>query len=185
MESKEQARAKSMQSRGNRDVTQLAHEQWGILSHDWAALCPGKYVTCYVSMPGEPPTDDLRAHLKSIGKTVLLPIMQPKRALAWGIDEGELKKNNFGVLEPTPSDLTPADASLMIIPALRAGRDGTRLGRGAGYYDRELAATPKANNGGPMRLVLVFADELVESVPHDVHDELMDGVVTPAELHLI
>ena len=185
MESKEQARAKSIAARGKRDASQLAQEQWGILSHDWAALCPGEYVTCYVSMPGEPPTEELRAHLKSIGKTVLLPIMQPKRALAWGIDDGDLTKNNFGVHEPKPSDLTPAHASLMIIPALRAGLDGTRLGRGAGYYDRALAATPSSTNGGPLRVVLVFDDELDESVPHEVHDELMDGVITPSRLHLI
>ena len=185
MESKEQVRAKSLTSRGNRAADQIMQAQWGILSHDWAQLCPGQYVTCYVSMPGEPPTDELRKHLKSLGKTVLLPIMQPKRMLAWGIDEGDLVKNNYGVLEPKPTDLTPADASLMIIPALRAGRDGTRLGRGAGYYDRALDATPPASNGGPMRLVLVFDDELDSSVPHETHDELMDGVVTPSELYLI
>ncbi len=185
MESKEQARAKSLTSRGNRAADQIVQAQWGILSHDWAQLCPGKYVTCYVSMPGDPPTEELRKHLKSLGKTVLLPIMQPKRMLAWGIDEDDLVKNNYGVLEPMPTDLTPADASLMIIPALRAGRDGTRLGRGAGYYDRALDATPPANKGGPMRLVLVFDDELETSVPHESHDQLMDGVVTPSELFLV
>lgn len=185
MESKEQARAKSLTSRGNRDASQLEQANWGILSHDWQALCPGKYVTCYVSMPGEPPTEQLREHLKSLGKTVLLPIMQPRRELIWGIDDGALTKNNYGVAEPKPSDLTPANTSLMIIPALRAGRDGTRLGRGAGYYDRALATTPAASQGGPMRLVLVFDDELENFVPHEAHDELMDVIVTPSELILV
>ena len=185
MESKDQARAKSLTSRGNRDAAGLQQAQWGILSHDFEQLCPGKYVTCYVSMTGEPPTEKLREHLKSLGKTVLLPIMKPKRQLAWGIDEGELTTNNYGVAEPKESQLTPADASLMIIPALRAGIDGSRLGRGAGYYDRALAVTPLATNGGPMRLVLVFDDELVDSVPHEEHDEKMDGVITPSNLLLI
>lgn len=185
MESKDEARAKSMASRATRDAQQLQQEEWGILSHDWAELCPGKYVTCYVSMDGEPPTEKLRQYLKSIGKTVLLPIMKPKRELAWGIDEGDLVRNNYGVEEPVATHLTPADASLMIIPALRAGRDGTRLGRGAGYYDRALAATPLSVNGGPMRIVLVFDDELVDSVPHEEHDQIMDGVITPDELYLI
>ena len=185
MESKDEARAKSMASRANRDAQQMQQDEWGILSHDWAELCPGKYVTCYVSMAGEPPTEKLREYLKSIGKTVLLPIMKPKRELAWGIDEGELVRNNYGVEEPVPSHLTPADASLMIIPALRAGRDGTRLGRGAGYYDRALAATPLSVNGGPMRIVLVFDDELVDSVPHEEHDQTMDGVITSEELYLV
>jgi 5-formyltetrahydrofolate cyclo-ligase len=185
MESKEQARAESLKSRGNRGLAQLQKDEFEILSHDWAALCPGKYVTCYVSMAGEPPTEKLRSHLKSLGKTVLLPIMKPKRELSWGIDEGELLTNDYGVAEPADSLLTASDASLMIIPALRAGRDGTRLGRGAGYYDRVLATLPPFSSGGPKRLVLVFSDELVDSVPHESHDELMDAVITPNELHLI
>ena len=185
METKDEARAKSLTSRGKRDAAQMQQEEWGILSHDFEHLCPGKYVTCYVSMDGEPPTEKLREFLKSKGKTVLLPIMKPKGALAWGIDEGELTTNNYGVAEPKESHLTPADASLMIIPALRAGRDGTRLGRGAGYYDRALAATPLSTDGGPMRMVLVFDDELMPSVPHEEHDQLMDGVITPNELLLI
>lgn len=185
MKFKDEVRAKTLASRGIRDAETLQQAEWAILSHDWAQLCPGKYVTCYVSMESEPPTEKLREHLKSIGKIVLLPIMQPKRQLAWGIDEGVLSKNNYGVAQPALSALTPANASLMIIPALRAGRDGTRLGRGAGYYDRALAAIPKSTAGGPMRMVLVFDDELDSSVPHEKHDELMDGVVTPNELLLI
>ncbi len=185
MESKEQARAESINSRSTRDLAQLQQFEQDILKHDWAALCPGKYVTCYVSMADEPPTEKLRAHLKSLGKTVLLPIMKPKRELSWGIDNGELVTNNYGVAEPVESLLSAADASLMIIPALRAGRDGTRLGRGAGYYDRVLANLPKSVAAGPTRLVLVFSDELVDSVPHEPHDELMDVVVTSNELQKI
>lgn len=185
MELKDGARAESLASRAKHDASHLQQAELGILSHNWAKLCPGQYVTCYVSMSGEPPTEKLREHLKSLGKTVLLPIMKPGRALAWGIDDGELVVNNYGVAEPHESRLTPADASLMIIPALRAGRDGTRLGRGAGYYDRALAATPLASQGGPTRLVLVFEDELVDSVPHEAHDEKMEYVITPNELLLI
>lgn len=184
MESKDEARAKSMASRAARDADQLQQDEWGILSHDWAELCPGKVVTCYVSMAGEPPTDKLREHLKELGKTVLLPIMKPGRQLVWGKDQGELIVNSYGVAEPVESYLTPDDASLMIIPALRAGHDGTRLGRGAGYYDRVLAATKHADHGGPRRVVLVFDDELVDSVPHEEHDEKMDGVVTPNKFKL-
>lgn len=73
----------------------------------------------------------------------------------------------------------------MIIPALRAGRDGTRLGRGAGYYDRILEKTKSSKTGGPLRLVLVFDDELENSVPHESHDQKMDGIITPTKLLLI
>lgn len=185
MGSKDEARAESMASRALRDAAKLQQIESELLRHDWAKLCPGEFVTCYVSMSGEPPTGKLREHLKSIGKTVLLPIMKPGRALAWGIDDGNLTVNNYGVAEPIESELSPAVASLMIIPALRAGRDGSRLGRGAGYYDRVLEKTPRVSAGGPLRLVLVFADELIDSVPHEPHDQTMDGVITPTELYLL
>lgn len=185
MGSKDEARAESMASRALRNEAQIQQVESNLLRHDWDKLCPGKFVTCYVSMTGEPPTNNLRAHLKSLGKTVLLPIMKPGRALSWGIDDGELTVNNYGVAEPIETELTPAIASLMIIPALRAGRDGSRLGRGAGYYDRVLEKTPRTESGGPLRLVLVFADELVDSVPHESHDQTMDGVITPTELYLL
>jgi 5-formyltetrahydrofolate cyclo-ligase len=185
MESKQQARAISLSSRVSRTVAQLQQDERGLLAHDWAALCPGDLVTCYVAMAGEPPTDLLRAHLQSIGKTVLLPIMKPNNELAWGVDQGELVTNSYGVAEPIETGISLDNATLMIIPALRAGRDGTRLGRGAGYYDRILEKTKSSKTGGPLRLVLVFDDELDNSVPHESHDQKMDGIITPTKLLLI
>jgi 5-formyltetrahydrofolate cyclo-ligase len=185
MESKQQARAISLSSRTSRTVAQLQQDERGLLAHDWAALCPGDLVTCYVAMAGEPPTDLLRAHLQSIGKTVLLPIMKPNNELAWGVDQGELVTNSYGVAEPIETGISLDSATLMIIPALRAGRDGTRLGRGAGYYDRILEKTKSSKTGGPLRLVLVFDDELDNSVPHESHDQKMDGIITPTKLLLI
>ena len=67
-------------------------------------------------------------------------------------------------------------ADVVVVPALAVGRDGTRLGRGGGYYDRALAhARPDA-----VLVAVLFDDELLDGVPAGAHDRRMTAVVTPA-----
>jgi 5-formyltetrahydrofolate cyclo-ligase len=93
-----------------------------------------------------------------------------------------MQLNNFGIYEPEPEDVDLANFSAMIIPGLRMGRNGTRLGRGAGYYDRVLNSLPRMSAGGPIRVGIVFDDELDDSVPHEAHDSALDVVVTPSSV---
>ncbi|MHB8809208.1 MAG: 5-formyltetrahydrofolate cyclo-ligase, partial [Desulfobulbaceae bacterium] len=56
---------------------------------------------------------------------------------------------------------------------------GGRLGYGGGYYDRFLALeAPQA-----LRIALAFGLQVVEQVPVEPHDQLMDFVVTEANLY--
>jgi 5-formyltetrahydrofolate cyclo-ligase len=133
-------------------------------------------------MATEPPTEGVRETLRALGKQVSLPIMQAGRQLSWGFDGGEFVENNFGIKEPVPAQLDISKASAIIIPALRVGLDGMRLGRGAGYYDRALSEVPLHGAGGPLRICLVFDEDVLETVPHESHDEPIDVIVTPSEL---
>ena len=74
----------------------------------------------------------------------------------------------FGILEP-PADLPAADPAafarpLALIPCLAAGRDGVRLGRGGGYYDRFLAHYKGA------KLLLCPEAVLTDTLPCDDWD---------------
>ena len=73
-----------------------------------------------------------------------------------------------------------SEASLILIPGLVFGRDGRRLGRGAGWYDRALSQATQ----GAILVGVCHAGELVEAmrVPIEEHDRLMDFVLTPTEL---
>jgi 5-formyltetrahydrofolate cyclo-ligase len=133
-------------------------------------------------MATEPPTTELRAKLRELGKDIALPIMKPGNSLAWGFDGDDLVKNSYGIFEPVPTDVDIAKASAILIPALRVGRDGSRLGRGAGYYDRALANLPAHVDGGPIRICLVFDDEVDDSVPSEPHDAPIDVIVTPSQI---
>ncbi len=79
----------------------------------------------------------------------------------------------FGVTIRTPretaEEITP---DILVIPGLAFTRDGHRLGRGKGYYDRYLADYKGLKTG------ICFQNQIFESVPHEEHDQLMDYVVT-------
>lgn len=178
--SKDTVREQSISTRASRSSAEISAAGLSIANHDWANLCQGQLVTCFVSMATEPPTAQLRAKLHELEKDVVLPIMKPGNSLLWGFDGVDLVKNSFGIFEPLPAEIDLSSASAILIPALRVGKDGTRLGRGAGYYDRALAKVPLHAAGGPVRICLVFDDEVDDSVPSEAHDELVDVIVTPS-----
>lgn len=178
-----EAREASLASRVRRSQTDLAQADKDLANHDWESLVRRGNITCYVSMDTEPPTDALRQHLFAIERRPYLPIMKPGRQLAWGSDSSHLEPNNYGVFEPVEdSTFALSSTTALLIPALRCGKDGSRLGRGAGYYDRALATLPPHSVGGPLRIVIVFDDEVDESVPHDTLDQRVDVIVTPSRI---
>ena len=180
--SKDTVRKQSISSRSVRSGSEISAAGLAIGNHDWATLCNGQLVTCFVSMATEPPTTQLREKLIELGKTVALPIMKPGNSLTWGFDGTNLVKNSYGIFEPDPAEIDISSASAILIPALRVGRDGSRLGRGAGYYDRALSSVPAYLSGGPLRVCLVFDDEVDDSVPSEAHDAPIDVIVTPSQI---
>lgn len=178
------ARAATQKSRAVRADAELATLGQALAQHDWQVLIGGNRATAYVSMRAEPNTSDLLATLEQLAISVWVPIMEKGRALAWGQFTHDLAVNSFGVAEPAADeDFSLDSVSALIIPAQRAGRDGTRLGRGAGYYDRALELLPTYSDGGPKRIVVVFDDEVDDSVPHDSWDQTMDVIVTPHHIY--
>jgi 5-formyltetrahydrofolate cyclo-ligase len=152
-----------------------------------AGLGAGSTVTAYVSVGSEPPTSALLAGLVARGLRVLLPVLLPDGDLDWAAltpgDDGApaLRPGPRGLLEPAGERLgrdAVAHADVLLVPGLAAGRDGLRMGRGGGSYDRALArARP-----GALRVLLLWDGELLDRVPAQPHDERVDVVVTPGRV---
>ncbi len=140
----------------------------------------GEWVCAYVPMRGEPGSTEMLDTVRTAGARVLVPVTGPPGPLNWAEYTGpdSLRRARFGLLEPT-GEVLPTDAigqaDLVLVPALAVDRRGVRLGRGAGYYDRTLAAAaPQA------RLVAVVRDdELVDRLPEQPHDVRMGWALTP------
>jgi 5-formyltetrahydrofolate cyclo-ligase len=128
----------------------------------------------------EPGYGRLPAAFTQLGARVLLPVvMAGDPDLRWAVDTGRLAPGRFGLLEPVGPRLGPTavgTADVVVVPAVAIARDGIRLGRGGGYYDRALRhARPGAQLVG-----VVFDDELLEELPAEAHDLRVTAVVTPS-----
>jgi 5-formyltetrahydrofolate cyclo-ligase len=135
----------------------------------------------------EPGHGRLPAAFTQLGARILLPVVvagEPQ--LRWAVDTGRLAPGRFGLMEPVGPRLGPTavgTADVVVVPAVAIARDGIRLGRGGGYYDRALGhARP-----GAVLVAVVFDDELVDELPSEPHDRRVTAVVTPSggwqELH--
>jgi 5-formyltetrahydrofolate cyclo-ligase len=137
-------------------------------------------VAAFVPDPIEPGAGQLPGACTRLGVRVLLPVVPATgRELQWAEHTGPLAPGRFGLLEPVGPRLPPTtigEADVVVVPALAVARDGVRLGRGGGYYDRALVlARPDA-----VLVALVFDDELVETLPAEPHDRPVTAVVTPS-----
>ena len=145
-------------------------------------LPPGD-IAVYISMPGEPPTGELRAQLKKRGFRPLIPRVQGAN-LQWAADTPatEWDTNAFGTQEPTNEFVEDQEGALancvaVVVPAHAVDPHGMRLGQGMGFYDRALEFTRTADPR-PLLISLTFESEYLNNVPHDLHDVPVDVSVT-------
>ncbi len=141
---------------------------------EWAAAGT---VALYVGWRGE--ADPLPLLDAAGGRRVALPVIAPGEELLrfYAVDgAADLAPGAFGIPAPVPEAaraVAAADLDLVVVPGVAFDAEGRRLGLGRGYYDRLLAAAPRA-----LRVGFAFEWQLVASVPVEAHDLSMDLVVT-------
>ena len=81
-----------------------------------------------------------------------------------------MTRGPFDTREPTGAPVVPG---VLLVPLLAWDRAGRRLGYGAGYYDRTIAAIP-----GVRTIGCAFAAQEVDIVPTDPHDAVLDAIAT-------
>ena len=78
--------------------------------------------------------------------------------------------------EPQGNNYTQyQNIDLIIIPGMAFDTQGHRLGRGKGYYDRFLSK-PQLNH--TYRIALCWHCQLIDQVPTEPHDIMMNEVIT-------
>jgi len=140
-------------------------------------------MAAYLSTPDEPNTREFLGWACAQGIRVLIPYSREDGLLDWAPYDGkEEAEDLLGMPVPTTELLGPIainDVDLIVVPAAAVDHSGMRMGWGRGYFDKTLGSMEKC----PPVYAVIFDSELVESVPSEVHDQRVDGVVTPSGIH--
>ncbi|MDE5811432.1 MAG: 5-formyltetrahydrofolate cyclo-ligase, partial [Muribaculaceae bacterium] len=88
-------------------------------------------------------------------------------------DRHHLHLGAFHIEEPTGSDTVDISGiELIIVPSVAFDRNGNRLGRGKGFYDRLLATTSATKIG------VGYDFQLVDEIETEPHDIPLDIIIT-------
>lgn len=139
-----------------------------------------KTIFFYASFRSEVDTIEMIKISLSHGKQIILPRVdkENKKLLLYKIkDINELAQGYMGILEPSVSEgkLTGLDdIDLIIIPGAAFDVLGSRLGYGAGFYDRLLAGMKKKI---PI-IAPAYEEQIVDDIPSEPHDVKVTKIIT-------
>lgn len=144
------------------------------------------YFTCaqsvctFLSAFKEPETGGIIKALTDRGRAVAVPITHMDTGLLTlsyidGTDS--LRRGAYGISEPRHiKEAQIEDIDAVLVPGLAFDRSGGRTGFGKGYYDRLLHSSCSVKIG------LCYDFQVIESVPVQEHDVIMDFIVTEKEI---
>lgn len=138
-----------------------------------------KTVGFYVSLASEVDTEALIDEALRAGKTVVVPVMDGDDLKFHRIEDrkADLAEGPCGILQPDKSreKLFPKDRmDVVIVPGVAFSKEGARLGKGRGFYDRFLKDLPHRVK----RIGLAYDLQIIQDLPVAPHDVPVDTVIT-------
>lgn len=137
-----------------------------------------RVISAFWPLEGEIDTLPVMAALHEAGHTVVLPVMlgmgRPLIFRQWAPGD-KLVEAAFKTQEPS-AEKPEWDPEILLVPLLAYDLEGYRLGYGGGFYDRTLADLRA--DGGVLTAGIAFDGQGVDEVPHGIHDQSLDYIVT-------
>lgn len=134
-------------------------------------------ILLYSAIRSEASLDALISRALSDGKTVLLPVCDPKTETMHASemrDMSELVCGAYSIAEPTDKRIFDArQIDIVLVPGLVFAESGYRIGYGKGYYDKFLAKNPSV-----FKLGAAFSCQLCNEVFEAEHDIRLDAIAT-------
>ena len=150
---------------------------------NWGAYQKAELLLFYVSYRSEADTLQLLKEALGAGRKVAVPKVAGTDMVFYRITNfSQLVKGYKGILEPDTecceviTDDLPKH-TLLFVPGCAFDEKGGRMGYGGGFYDRFMEAYPEV-----LRVALAYEEQLVEEVPREVHDKIVDVIVTEARM---
>jgi 5-formyltetrahydrofolate cyclo-ligase len=147
-------------------------------------LQPGRAIGLYAAVGTEPGTAALFALGRRAHCRIFLPRIidyRQRRMLFLRAGIHPLRSNRHGIREPRAGApaLAARSLSMIFLPVLGFDLHGTRLGSGAGYYDRLLAFRRARTHGQrPLLVGLAFSVQQLAFIAPQAHDVPLDAIVT-------
>lgn len=131
-----------------------------------------KTVMLYSSLPDEVQTHDFLTKWRNEKKIILPTVVGDDIIPVELSEETEFAVGDFNILEPQ-NEAYNGDYDLIVVPGVAFDRNGNRIGRGKGYYDRFLCKHLDVR-----RIGICFDFQLVDQVPTEDNDIRMDEVIS-------
>jgi len=126
----------------------------------------------YNSFGSEVKTNELIEYLLNKGNKIYLPKIQGENMYPVEYNNNtELKKNNFGILEPS-GPFTKINNFTCIMPLIAIDTQGNRIGYGKGYYDKFL------KNKKCLKIGICYDYQIINTTPKDEYDIPLDMIIT-------
>ena len=136
-------------------------------------------VAGYIPIGSEIDPRALMNQFVPLGATLCLPqVIDKNQALqfrTWSPGD-MLISGKLGTLQPM-SSAAIVEPDLIFVPLLGLDLKGVRLGQGGGFYDRTLELL---KSKGARAYGVAFDEQIVDDLPNEPHDQLLDGVITPS-----
>ena len=130
-----------------------------------------KIVMLYSSLPDEVYTHDFLEKWRN-EKRIILPTVVGDDIIPVELSrDTEFAIGDFNILEPQNNEYT-GDYDLIVVPGVAFDRNGNRIGRGKGYYDRFLCKHLDVK-----RIGICFDFQLVDEVPTEDNDIRMHEII--------
>lgn len=134
-------------------------------------------ILAYASLNDEVSTTQLLQRLLQEGKTVLLPkvIDNESMEVRQYTSANDLQEGAFHIKESTGQSYDSIEMiDVAIIPGMAFTKNGCRMGRGKGYYDRFLSRLSPTTT----KIGVCYPFQIQENIPTEPHDIRMDLVLT-------
>lgn len=139
-------------------------------------------ISCYLSSQNEPNTRPFLNWAEAEGIRILFPVTRDDGLLDWTVgEEQEEVEGIAGMPEAVGELLGPIainDVDLILVPAAAVDATGMRMGWGRGYYDKTLGSMERC----PPVYAVVYDTEVLDEVPREVHDQPVNGAITPTRI---
>ena len=129
-------------------------------------------VMLYSSLPDEVDTHDFLERWRN-KKRIILPTVVGDDIIPVELSkETDFAIGDFNILEPQNEPYN-GNYDLIVVPGVAFDKNGNRIGRGKGYYDRFLCKHLEVK-----RIGICFDFQLVDEVPTEDNDIRMDEIIS-------